>query len=255
MIMDSLHFVYDGISSSDMGLFHVNLKGGMLEQGFVASRKIIEETTMGRVIPYFQGIEYQPLEFSFTFAFDNYFDDRKVAEVASWLCQNYYKPFYFSDSPEKVVFVMMEGDSKLIHNGLRQGYVEINMRANSPYVYSQQYIKDYTCNGSTNIVFENLGNVILQPEMWITKIGAGDITIVNRTHGNFEFKIKGLHSGEEVYIDNENKFISSPSMELTNNFRYDDFNGNYLELVYGSNDLLVTGSCEIKFKYRCKDLT
>ena len=70
----------------------------------------------------------------------------------------------------------------------------------------------------------------------------------------------GLISDENVYIDCEKEFIES---DLSETYRYDVFNDNYLELVVNeiideenieTNTLNIKGKCKIKFKYQYKYL-
>ncbi len=58
----------------------------------------------------------------------------------------------------------------------------------------------------------------------------------------------GLQDQEQVYIDNDNQIIKSLISDDT--YRYDAFNDGYLELPVGMNNLIVTGYCQIQFRYR-----
>ncbi|MDH6674229.1 hypothetical protein M2277_004921 [Paenibacillus sp. LBL] len=101
------------------------------------------------------------------------------------------------------------------------------------------------------IQFENAGDYTLKPEMWITKVGNGDISIVNMTDNNREFKFTGLIDGETVYLHNEREYIET-SLALV--YRYDNFNDNFLELLRGINVLRVNGDAKIQFRYQFKTL-
>jgi len=66
----------------------------------------------------------------------------------------------------------------------------------------------------------------------------------------------GLIADENVYIDCEKEFIES---DLSETYRYDAFNDNYLELILDEdnlnvNTLNIKGKCKIKFKYQYKYL-
>lgn len=99
------------------------------------------------------------------------------------------------------------------------------------------------------IEINNVGIKKIRPEVWITKIGNGDLSIINTSNGNEELKFKNLLDGETVYINGEREFIET-SLAMT--YRYDDFNDNYLEFVRGSNVLKVTGEAKIQFRYQWK---
>lgn len=153
---EGIDFYYDGVRSVDMGLYNVKLDGGMFSETFVATRKINEISVRGNDKPYFQGVEREPLEFSLTFAFADTYDSAKIREVARWLDQDYYKPFYTTDNPERIYYCILESSSELVHNGLKQGYITLKMRCDSPFSYSPEYVSDiYDFNNSPILVKED----------------------------------------------------------------------------------------------------
>lgn len=140
---EGLEFSYDGIKSSDMGLLNVQFSGGLFEEPFVAEKEIHEIKVRGNDKPYFQSVEHSPLVFSLQFAFEDQYDHEKIRQVARWLDQDYYKPFFTTDNPERIFYCMLHSSSSLIHNGAKEGYVEVEMRCDSPYSYSPQYITEW----------------------------------------------------------------------------------------------------------------
>lgn len=254
-MMQSLDFVYNGISSKDMGVIQINSNSGLFEEQFVASKTINEEKIRGRDRPYLFSVDYSPLSFSLTLYFGDKFTDEQARKVARWLRQDYYKPFYTLDNPERVFYCMTTDDFNISHNGLGQGYITLNMRCNSPYAYSPYYedIMDFTNNTISGSSFKvsNLGDIETYPEIWIKAKQDGDISIVNTSNGGTELKFTNLFVDETVYVDNENEDIET---DFSNTYRFDDHNGVYLSLVYGVNSLHVYGKCEIKIKYRYKYL-
>lgn len=151
-MLEGIHFSYAGIKSSDMGLINVKIDGGMFEEPFLPTRQIEEIKVRGRDKPYFQEVRLEPLSFNLSFAFEYGYDEAKIREVARWLCQSYYQPFYTIDNPDRIFYCMIEGDSSLIHNGLKQGYITLTMRCDSPYSYSPKYTKENVTFGSTKAV-------------------------------------------------------------------------------------------------------
>lgn len=101
------------------------------------------------------------------------------------------------------------------------------------------------------IYFQNKGDLKIYPEIWITKTGNGDISIINTSNGNQEFKFTNLLDGEKLYIHGERRYIET-SLPMT--YRYQNFNNNYLEFVYGENVLRVEGTAQIQFRYQFKYL-
>jgi phage-related protein len=254
---ESVDFSYDGILSTDMGLINVKVdSSGLFDEKFLSDRAIQEVAIRGNDKPYFQGVKRSPLSISLSFAFTNKFDEAKIRDVARWLDADYYKPLFTLDNPTRIYYCVLNSGSNFLHNGIRQGYLTLEMRCDSPYSYSPTYVSnlyDYSANvvGGTSLVFTNDGDVTCQPELWITKVGNGDVSITNNTNGGSEFKFTGLLNTETVYVDCDNEQIVT---DLSNAYRYDNFNDNYLELVRGVNNLVVIGNCKVQFRYRFKTL-
>lgn len=245
-------FNLDGIWASDMGIIKVNIGGGLIEDLLVSSKTIIEEKIEGRDSPYFYGVERQPLSFPLPIYFDKNLSVDKVREILRWLDHDTYKPFYMKDNPERVWYVMIVDDIKTIHNGIKSGYIELNLRTDSPhtqtpYVMSGMFSFRDNANGK-EIEFENIGDFEIKPNVYIAKVGNGDITIKNFSSESGEFKFTNLEDGETLFIDCENKYIESSKGK----YRYDDFSNKYLSFVCGLNFLQVIGDCDIRFETEFK---
>ena len=102
-----------------------------------------------------------------------------------------------------------------------------------------------------DIEFVNFGDVECKPEIYIEKIGGGDLSIVNISNSGVEFKFTGLLDEEELEVSNEYEIIKT---SLINTYRYNSFNGNFLSFDYGVNNLKVTGTVKFYFKYQFKYL-
>jgi len=147
-VLEGIHFSYDGIKSTDLGLFNVKLDGGMFEEAFLPDREIKEVKVAGKGTPYFQRVEKSPLEFDLSFAFEFDYDEEKIRRVARLFDQDFYKPFYTVSNNNRIFYCMPIGDSTLTHTGAGQGYFSIRMRCDSPYSYSKQQVID-------NMYFDN----------------------------------------------------------------------------------------------------
>jgi phage-related protein len=254
-IMESIDFSYAGENSIDYGIYNVSVSGGMYEETFLSRRSILETNVRGNPKPYFNGVQYEPLTLKLTFAFKDTWDDNLIRKTARWLNQSYYKPLFFSDNIDRIFYCIPVDDVALIHNGLKQGYLTLTMRCDSHYTYTRVMSDtfDYSSNttGTESFGFMNGGDVELYPEIWITKVGNGDITIKNITNGGQLFGFTGLIDGEIVYIDNERQYIET---SVPNTYRYSAFNNNYMELVVGLNTLQITGAAKLDFRYQYKTL-
>jgi phage-related protein len=255
LIKSSVAFSYAGKRSVDFGIYNITIQSGLYEEPFLASRDIREVETRWSMKPYFQNISLKPLVFDLSFAILDYWDDKKIREIARWLAQDNYQPLFFEEDIDRIFYCVPIDDINIIHNGLKQGYITLTFRCDAPWSYTRQYVTpEYDFSDNPNGVllsFANEGDLYLYPEMWITKVGNGDVSIINQTNGGVEFKFTGLVDGEIVYVDNENQYIAT---SLTDTYRYDNFNNNYLELVVGVNNLWVTGNCKLQFRYRFKRL-
>lgn len=255
-IRESISFTYDGVSSLNKSIYSVNLSNGLYEEPFMSSRSINETTVKNKEKPYFQGVTRSPKTFTLSFYFDGFWDDAKIQDVARWLSPDYYKPLIFNEFPNKIFYCMPVDDIGLIHNGLKQGYLNLTMRCDSPYAYSPfitSSLYTYTSNAVGQYInITNGGDTIIYPEISLKKLtGSGDVKIKNVTNNNEEFKFTGLALNEDLYIDNENRNIET-SLSGTN--RYNAFNGNYLKLLKGDNQLMIIGDCSVQFKYEEKYL-
>lgn len=251
-MLESLNFNFDGVDSTNYPIININVGNGLFTENFMAQRSILEVTTRGNDKPYHQGIQRQPLSFPLSFYFTDVWDEDIIREIVRWLDVDYYRPFYFLDSPDRIFYCMPTDTPQILHNGLKQGYVSLTLRCDSPYVYSptvlsELYEYDINISGS-DLVIDCDSDFNVYPTIYIQKVGDGDITITNMTNGGQVFKFTDLLNGENLTVDCEQEDIISDS----GYYRFDNFNGNYLELIYGLNTLHIEGTCEIQFKYEFK---
>ncbi|WP_348537792.1 phage tail protein, partial [Paenibacillus sp. LBL] len=169
-------------------LFNVQLSNDLYSESFISERSIQEVEVRGNDKPYFQGVKRSPLVLKLEFAFEGYYDEQRIREVARWLDQDYYKPFYTSDNPERIFYCLLNSDSNLLHNGLKQGYITLEMRCDSPFSYSPEYVSkvyewneipltvqekatasDFSKGTLTNVIVNSNQNLALNPvkKRWI----------------------------------------------------------------------------------------
>jgi len=253
-IVESLYFMYDGISSQDMGIINCSVdKSGLQSETFFAESEIKEVSTRYNDRPFFQGIIRKPIVLSLQFAFVDTWDNDKLRATARWLCQDYYKEMSFSDNPDIKYYTIANGSVDLVHNSLKQGYINISFRNIDNCKYSPIYVSEQynlsTNPVSTTITFENLGDLDCQPILYLTKINDGNISIINNSNGGETFTLTSLTSNEELLIDNEHQDIST---SIPDTYRYDNHNGIFLNMKRGVNNIQIVGTCKIQFKYQFK---
>ena len=252
-IRENLYFSYAGKYSYEYGLFNVNLDSGMMQDLFAAPRTINEVAIRGKDKPYFQGIDRHPLTFPVTFAIPEPEDFNKLESIAKWLCgQRYYKPLIFAPDIHRIYYAMFIDDSNVIYTSADSGYVTLNVRVNAPYAYSPMFVtKEHEFNEIKEIKINNIGQYPIYPEIFITMPGSysAGFSVNNLTNENKGFSMSELSLNEELYINCEKQFINTSE---DNTYRYNNMEGDFLELLPGYNKLKLQGSAEIYFKYQCK---
>jgi phage-related protein len=249
---ESVGFYYNDRHSSEFGILRVHTESGLFDESFMASRSIIEEKTFGRNEPYFMGFQYEQLSIPLTLYFDEGWDEFRLHEVVSWLNQPVYKPLVFDEDISRIFYCVYEGDPRLFHAGLQQGYCTINMRCNSPFSFTPIDEREFTFTNNTTgqeIELFNIGHTDCLPTIKIEKTGAGDISVVNLSYENVETKMTGLLDAEVVTIDGYNEDITT---SIPNTYRYNNFNNKFLTLIAGTNTLKITGNAKITFTYQSK---
>ena len=234
----------------------------MQEEFFMHSRELITTQIKGRDELYLQYKKNNTFNFSVTFAFENTFTNNDLRVLKRLLNSEYFIPLQFINESDDqtslnyIYYIMLSDESTLTHNCLNQGYVSLNFISNSPYCFSE-YMKsqlyDLSVNDTyTNIQFDNLGDVDCKPEIYIEKVGNGNLSIVNMSNSGIEFKFTGLLDGEQLEVSSEYEIINT---SLVATYRYDSHNGNFLVMLpYSVNYLRVTGTAKFYFKYQYKYL-
>lgn len=95
------------------------------------------------------------------------------------------------------------------------------------------------------ILYNNLGDLNIKPEIEFVKVGNGDFKLTNISNTNEEFKFTGLIDNETIYVHNQKEIIKT-SLNATK--RYSNFNDNYLDIPVGINIFKVSGNAKVKFR-------
>lgn len=155
MIRESEHFHFAGRKSTEFGIRNVSIDEGLHSETIVANKEINEVSIPGRDKPYFINITEEPKTIQLKFAFEERWNERLIHEVTMWLNVNTYQPLFFNEDIDRVFYVLpVEGIEK-VHNGLKEGYLILNMRCNSSKSYSHRQITkefDTRIIGGTNLI-------------------------------------------------------------------------------------------------------
>lgn len=252
-MLENLEFNLDGINSSDMGVSNVNVSTGLTSEMFLPPSNIVTQSVRGRDEPYLMDVRYDVISFSMDIYFDEGIDNNKLREVSRWIMgdnNKRYLPFYFLDGSDRMFYVRYDGEPRILHNG-EEGYIQISFKTSAPYAFSKSiYHNSNTSHGFDIMFIENKGDRKVKPEIRIKKINSsGDISVINKTNGNKGFTLKNLNINEQVYIDCKEEDIES-SLESDGIYRYDDFEGDFIEVAYGRNELELIGDFEVSIQFR-----
>jgi len=261
IIRNSINFILNGIANQELKIINCNINNGMQEEFFMHPRELLTTQIKGRDELYLQYKNNNTFNFSVTFAFENTFTNNDLRVLKRLLNSEYFIPLQFIDESDDqtslnyIYYIMLSDESTLTHNCLNQGYVTLNFLSKSPYCFSE-YMKsqlyDLSINETyTDIQFINHGDIECKPEIYIEKVGNGDISIVN-LFGGREFKFTDLLDEEELEVSSEYEIINT---SLVATYRYDNHNGNFLIMLpFSVNYLRVTGTAKFYFKYQYKYL-
>ena len=240
-------FTYDGISSRAMGVTQVSVSGGLYEDDLMSSRTI--ETDKGRLsdITILKHVIREPVTFQMNLFLENGIDQASIDRITNWLDTDEYRPFYFDERDDRLIYAIPQGDTKLSHDGIN-GYFTVTMVGNSPYWYTPVLSTEYETSGT--YTFINHGVTSIKPiiEIYPSRNITGEqpMTIKNlRT--NQEMKITEAVIGEVLTIDCEWERITS---SLPNIYRYDAWNEEYLIMPTGQNVLQISDGGYVVIKYR-----
>jgi len=250
MIKSSISFLYNNISSKDMGVINASINSGLYEENFLPKAELKETVIRRRKIPYLLEIRRVPLEFTLTIAFQDVWTTDSLSAVKRWFYVDFYSPMIFEEDPN-IYFCMPINQPKISHNG-SIGYFTIDFRCNSPYSYSPTFLSplyDLTINPtSTNIILVNNGDITLNPTITAQIISGTSFSISNLSNGGQSISFTGLAINEIVTIDCENEEVFSSISSTT--YRINNMTGNFLDIVRGSNTLQVIGNIKLQFEYQ-----
>ena len=247
MIQNSLGFYFNGSHSSELGVIIAHTSGEYEEQ-FIAPRKVQQSRFNNKT--YFRKVDRDALSFSLTLYIEKWQDWNKLRPIARWLDVDDYVEFFTDVDPERVYYVIPDGNVDITHNGVKEGYFTVDFICLDSYTYSNYIIKDLVVNGKNSLFLANEGDVITRPYMTFKMLQDGDIKVVNKASGE-EFILTGLYINEVIKVDGVNEEIESSLEEKFNRYLYDNHNRNWLDFKEQSeSEFEFIGNFEVEFKYR-----
>jgi len=247
-------FIFDGINSSDMyNLKIVKLETGLFEQTFGMPRSTIKDFIKNRKKPYFYKLREDVLKLNIQIAKDTEWTNQEKYDVLKWLSQETYKDFISTDQNDIVYKCILVGEPKFYNNGNNEGYAELEFECDAPHAYTQQTVQTFDLSDNTTtttIEVENKSNIddYYYPEVEVALQGTStSFILTNLSDGGRQFEFTSLTSGETIYINNESGTIIS---DLDLNRLPNLTDKKFFRLVYGVNQIQVTGEMILKIRYQ-----
>lgn len=268
------YFIWKDIPSELHGLkIYSDMESG-LSQGSAAIETITEKP-FRRIKNYLLGVSYNPnLSFNLSIMSEEEITAQQSAYISKWLFghNTYSKLFIQQDDMEDIFFnCLLNNPQELKVGNILYGYT-CTVECDSPYAWTvpQSVEYTYTSAPNTTINFYNKSshNGYLYPIVeFVTSTVGGpgyfNISIVNQTDSNREFKFTGVNANEKIVVDNDLQIIDSyvkngtawiPSnlLRLGNMANNDvlDKNKKWFRLLPGLNVLKITGNIvSLKFTY------
>ena len=233
-----------------MSQYLVHMDSGAVSSPFFGGQDIQEDRMKGKLTPYHFGTELEPIEFTIEISpLDKEWTPQLKNELGRWLVHDTYKSFQTADDLGKFYYAIVTEmpDFQMYGN---HGYIPITFRTSSAYAFSPTYIDsfDMSTNETTTIKeLNNLSNINrnYRPKIEFEVIEGTDVQIKNLSNGGEVFLFEGLSVGEIISVDNENEVVIS---SLFGSNPFSKFNKNWLELVYGTNQLEITGKIKLWVK-------
>lgn len=244
----NMYFTYNGKSSKEFDLIICNVGDSSSTNMTGIERTVKEET--GEFKPVFKGFNYTSPTINITLSkmkdgYASSITDDDMHKINQWLFgDDNYHPFISDDNKDIVYYVAFTKANKWT-NGLKQGYINLTMRLDSPCAYSPIKHNKYRVTGSKtfDVISKNNVGKYVEPDIEIKTRNATTVKIKNVTTGE-EMVLSDLSSGLHIYCYNEDMkqlvCKSNPTLNLRPNF-----NKQWIKLVYGKNIIQVTGECDI----------
>ncbi|MGV2640145.1 hypothetical protein GNF86_01645 [Clostridium perfringens] len=249
------YFEFDGKKSKDRNLKMVVIDNKSEEDKFGVEQEIIEEDN-GTDTPLFLGIKRKPQSLKISIMKMNKYSrplpytDKELDEICRWLFKKEYKPFIPWDNTGMVYYVIFTKGTDFF-NCAKEGYINLEMRLNAPYGYSNLFNNDYRIKGEKVIDIYNgsdIDNFIYPDIEFELRDNSTDLTIKNLSLGE-TMEFNNLVSNDHIMIYNEGlKDMVSLKDKSRNIFQHS--NKQFIKLQYGLNRIQVKGNCRIRFLYQ-----
>ena len=240
-------FVYGGEVSESYNLQIASNETGTISSNGSGTVEIIQDFIFRKPVPYFYGVKYSSnLSFPVTFFSPDEITALDASYIQKWLFggSSYKNLAIAQPDMEGIYFRTIFTDPQIIRSGnLIRGFSGMAV-CDSQWVrtYPRTITYNYTSAPSgSSIVFYNNSHYegYNKPNISFTmNASGGDISIVNESDSNREFKFTGLSAYEVITVNSDLGIITS-SLGYR---RLSNFNKNFMRLKDGVNNLSLTGA-------------
>lgn len=244
----SLYFTYNGKSSKEFDLIICNVGDNSSTTIMGLDRSVNEESDGFR--PIFKGFNYTSPTINITLSkmkngSASPITDDDMYKINQWLFgdENYH-PFISDDNKDVVYYAVFTKGAKWM-NSLRQGYINLTMRLDSPCAYTPVRHNKYRVRGNKTfeIICKNNVGKFIEPDVEF-KLNNGDgIKIENKTTGDC-MEFTELPTNTHLYCYNEDMKQIVCKNDSNFNAR-PHFNKQWVKLLYGKNIITITGECDV----------
>lgn len=243
-------FVFDGIPCEEYELMVYDVGShAQSNSRFASGVSIVEEKIPTRWKPYFYGVKFED-KLNFTLVFgvneqrvsaNDYLSRQEMETVASWLTgHNGYKWLeIIQPDMEYARYRCIITGLEVIEFGWIPWALKATVECDGPYAYERSKTFTYTGSGKFSLYNESGHNGYYYPVLDLALSGGGNISIINESDKNREFKLTGIPASvKKIQVDCDHGIITCDAG--INMYPY--CNLNFLRLKRGRNILNITNS-------------
>jgi phage-related protein len=248
------NFIFNGISSEEFGVMMCTFSTSSPSSSNDEETEIITVKTYGSDIFHLVNTNYSnPLKFPITLCNTDgtFIDAYKQRELKKWLCRTdgYHWLSVDQDDLYNIRYKCIMSFSDMEHIGRMNGGMYFNVQCDSPFAYTTEQRKTYTCSSDTlNFIFNyssdfDKSDKPYYPSLVITSAITGTIRITNNTTNEY-IQFTNCTNGEIITISDDGTPTSSINRVIIDYWNYGD-----LYFVNGSNSITISGNCTLKIIY------
>lgn len=248
----STDFIFDNLSSVDLGLQLVKVNIDKNAEIFVSPRNLKEDRVKNNT--YLFNIEHDNLSFSAEFASATPIDEKRKDEISRIFFKDKYVNFTPMDSQKNYFCIAKSGSMQVFSSGF---YFSIDFVCSSPFASSQLIAQQFDITTpDTAIEINNQGNVNTHMIADIKiKTTGQSIQITNITNGgqfikfNTDSQNNQLYKDETITVDFKKNRVNTDMLGL---YRYSNLQtgSKFFDLVLGKNQLKISQPCFLTIYYR-----